>query len=67
MVMKQQYEDEIVRLRRQLDSHPLKGDPDSRGGVSAAGFLSCPNRCDRVGRAGESATHTAVVDVQARL
>lgn len=32
MVMKQQYEDEIVRLRRQLDSHPLKGDPDSRGG-----------------------------------
>ncbi|CAN0389926.1 unnamed protein product, partial [Ectocarpus sp. 12 AP-2014] len=33
MVMKQQYEDEIVRLRHQLESsHPLKSDPDSRGG-----------------------------------
>ncbi|CAM9897950.1 unnamed protein product, partial [Hapterophycus canaliculatus] len=32
MLMKQQYEDEIVRLRRQLDAHPLKGDPDGRGG-----------------------------------
>lgn len=38
MVMKQQYEDEIVRLRRQVDSHshPPKGDPDSGGGVSYA-------------------------------
>lgn len=39
MVMKQQYEDEIVRLRRQLDSHPLKGDPDSRGVVSEAKLM----------------------------
>lgn len=37
MVMKQQYEDEIVRLRRQLGSHPLKGDPDSRGGGRVSG------------------------------
>lgn len=34
MVMKQQYEDEIVILRLKLDSHPnLQGDPDVRGGV----------------------------------
>lgn len=34
IVMKQQYEDEIVRLRHKLDIHPLsKGDPDGRGGV----------------------------------
>lgn len=41
MLMKQQYEDEIVRLRRQLESHPLKSDPDSRGGVS--GTRGSPN------------------------
>ena len=36
IVMKQQYEDEIVRLRHKLDIHPLsKGDPDGRGGVRA--------------------------------
>lgn len=44
MLMKQQYEDEIVRLRRQLDTHPLKGDPDGRGGVRSSGLSGFSSR-----------------------
>lgn len=42
IVMKQQYEDEIVRLRHKLDIHPLsKGDPDGRGGVRRGRSTPC--------------------------
>lgn len=42
IVMKQQYEDEIVRLRHKLDIHPLsKGDPDGRGGVRGRSTPCC--------------------------